>query len=309
VLFGRGGRSNRHHGNTLYRHRILGYQPAYKKLDIHGKRQMSEDIVAWVASRGGRFLQCDDTPEGNRRYFVAKDEVVRAKICQALREDHTREGRRLKESRLSGRTTNAGNQEEDSEPTHSIPHHSHQKPTTSFSAVTSTEGTSTPLFLESTTATSLSVSCHVPPITPKKRIRHKELKPTERTFVYEDEVLENDVLFGRGARSNWHPGNQTYRERILDLQPLYKTKDSKGRREMSKAVVEWVNNELKGRFLAVDRTPYGNCCYYIATDEQAREKVMQSLRDDHTGYYQKKARRKTLNEKEATNQQAPVEHS
>ena len=99
VLLGRGGATNLHHGNVIYRRRVLKDQPVYKTQDIHGKQQMSEDIAVWVKFRGGRFLARDDTPEGNGRYYEVMPETARLKVSQALREDHTPEGRELKKSR------------------------------------------------------------------------------------------------------------------------------------------------------------------------------------------------------------------
>ena len=42
-------------------------------------------------------------------------------------------------------------------------------------------------------------------------------------------------------------------------------------------VVDWVKNKQNGHFLAID-----DGRYYIATDKQARKKVGQYFRDDHT---------------------------
>jgi hypothetical protein len=99
VLLGRGGLTNGHHGNLMYRRYILRHQPAYKRLEKHEKLQMSKDVVLWVKMRGGRFLARDDSAEG-RPYYEATDATARLKVSQALREDHTPEGRELKRSRL-----------------------------------------------------------------------------------------------------------------------------------------------------------------------------------------------------------------
>ena len=117
---------------------------------------------------------------------------------------------------------------------------------------------------------------------PKKRRQNKEAK---RTYV--QEVTENDVLFGRGSGTNSHPGNVAYRIHLLDEQPVYKTRDASGKREMIDVAVLWVKNVQKGRFLSKEEGRY-----YIASHEQVREKVSQYLREDHTpqGREQKKAR-------------------
>lgn len=98
VLLGRGGLSNRHPGNKAYRKHILDHQKEYKGLENSKKTQMSKDVVAWVKGRGGRFLKRDDDVPG-KPFYIATDVTARQKVSQALREDHTPEGREQKKSR------------------------------------------------------------------------------------------------------------------------------------------------------------------------------------------------------------------
>jgi hypothetical protein len=99
VLLGRGGMSNHHPGNKTYRKHILTHQQEYKNLEnTSAKTKMSKEMVEWVKARGGRFLKRDDGVEGNP-FYVATDTTARQKVSQALREDHTPEGRKLKRSR------------------------------------------------------------------------------------------------------------------------------------------------------------------------------------------------------------------
>ena len=112
---------------------------------------------------------------------------------------------------------------------------------------------------------------------PKKRVR-RNIEPTEKSYVDFGEVQDKDILFGRGGRTNHHPGNISFRERILEDQPAYKKcKNKTEKLEMIMEVVDWVKNEQNGHFLAID-----DGRYYLATDEQARKKVGQYFRDDHT---------------------------
>ena len=59
---------------------------------------MSKDVIAWVNDRGGRFLSQDEETEG-KPFYIATYETARQKVSQALREDHTPEGRLMKKSR------------------------------------------------------------------------------------------------------------------------------------------------------------------------------------------------------------------
>ena len=98
VLLGRGGLSNRHPGNIVYRQHILEHQREYKLLKTDAKTEMSMEVVAWVKKRGGRFLKRDENAPG-QPYYIATDVTARQKVSQALREDHTPEGRQQKKSR------------------------------------------------------------------------------------------------------------------------------------------------------------------------------------------------------------------
>ena len=96
VLLGRGGCSNHHAGNATYRKKILELQPKYKLLSRQEKTKFSQSVVEWVQSRGGRFLKRDNR---GGPWYVTTDHEARGKISQALREDHSPEGREAKKKR------------------------------------------------------------------------------------------------------------------------------------------------------------------------------------------------------------------
>lgn len=100
VLLGRGGYSHHHPGNRSYRKLILENQKIYKRLENNEKTALSRKIVDNVKESGGRFLKRDDdAPE--QMYYIVHDVTARLKVSQALREDHTPDGRRLKKERTS----------------------------------------------------------------------------------------------------------------------------------------------------------------------------------------------------------------
>lgn len=100
VLLGRGGYSHHHPGNRSYRKVILENQKKYKKLDNNEKTALSMKLVAQVKETGGRFLKRDQNVMGEM-YYIVPDMTARLKVSQALREDHTPDGRRLKKERTS----------------------------------------------------------------------------------------------------------------------------------------------------------------------------------------------------------------
>lgn len=100
VLLGRGGYSHHHPGNIWYRKLVLQHQKIYKKLDNNEKTAMSMKVVAQVQESGGRFLKRDETAWG-QKYYIVPHATARLKVSQALREDHTPDGRRQKKERTS----------------------------------------------------------------------------------------------------------------------------------------------------------------------------------------------------------------
>jgi hypothetical protein len=84
ILCGRGGKSNHHPGNKMYRH-VVGYM---KKRYHHcpgkaEKTDLSRQIVDYCTAYGARFLKHET--ETGQYYILSKDEA-RRKTSQALRE-------------------------------------------------------------------------------------------------------------------------------------------------------------------------------------------------------------------------------
>jgi len=96
VLMGRGGKSNNHKGNKRYRAEIERLQEDYKKTDDKDeKTSISEQLVTYVKSYGGNFLEKDENG-----WYIIDDVVARRKVSQALREDKDPEKRRAKRQRF-----------------------------------------------------------------------------------------------------------------------------------------------------------------------------------------------------------------
>lgn len=113
-----------------------------------------------------------------------------------------------------------------------------------------------------------------PPKKKKKRKRapRKKIIPQNKQYL---EFTENDVLMGRGGKSNHHPGNMRYRQEIERLQESYKKTDDKDEKtKISEQLVAHVQS-YGGNFLEKD--DHG---WYIINDVVARRKVSQALRED-----------------------------
>ena len=84
VLLGRGGMTNHHKGNKLYRERIEDFKPYYQRLSSKDEKQeFSIMVVNFVHSYGGRFLEKDVYSDG---WVEVEKNKSRKKVGQALRE-------------------------------------------------------------------------------------------------------------------------------------------------------------------------------------------------------------------------------
>ena len=85
VLLGRGGMTNHHVGNRLYREKIEEFKPYYQKLSGKDEKQeFSKKVVNFVHSYSGRFLEKDAYSGG---WVEVEKNKARKKVGQALREE------------------------------------------------------------------------------------------------------------------------------------------------------------------------------------------------------------------------------
>ena len=84
VLCGRGGATNNHDGNRMYRTLVQDHQETYLKAVKKNKKGIAKAIVAIVRSRGGGFLKRAD--DGRQGWVDVGDKKAWEKTSQALRE-------------------------------------------------------------------------------------------------------------------------------------------------------------------------------------------------------------------------------
>lgn len=115
-----------------------------------------------------------------------------------------------------------------------------------------------------------------PRICKKKRVRKPRQKVVPEVKAYVT-PMQNDVLLGRGGRSNHHPGNKRYREEVKNLRGWYLSigdnKDEKT--ALSQLLVDYVHG-YNGRFLEKDKNGW-----YVVPNIVARRKASQALREDN----------------------------
>lgn len=110
---------------------------------------------------------------------------------------------------------------------------------------------------------------------PRKKSRRNR-EPDVKQFV---EPLDNDVLLGRGGRSNHHSGNIAYRNEVGNLREWYRSSEKNAKTDLSQLLVDWVHKEQRGRFLKLDASTQQ---WYIVTNIVARRKASQALREHMT---------------------------
>jgi hypothetical protein len=113
------------------------------------------------------------------------------------------------------------------------------------------------------------------------------------SFIPHHEISENDVLLGRGGRTNHHVGNKYYLECKAQLQEQYLRADKDEKTSLSQQLVQMIHDR-NGRFLKLadpellekahrDAATYGDCLlWYEVSLAVARRKASQTLRELNT---------------------------
>ena len=107
----------------------------------------------------------------------------------------------------------------------------------------------------------------------RKRRPRPKVVPNSKEYV---EPKTNDVLLGRGGRSNHHPGNKRYREEVKNLREWYGSigDNKEEKTKLSQTLVDRIQ-ENDGRFLEKDSEGW-----YVVPNVVARRKASQALRED-----------------------------
>ena len=111
----------------------------------------------------------------------------------------------------------------------------------------------------------------------RKRPPRRPKEPLTKEYV---EPRENDVLLGRGGRSNHHVGNKYYRAKTEEMRDEYRAAKKEDKTEISQRLVDWVLNEQKANFLNLDTST--DKWYIIHDNTQRRRKASQALREHMT---------------------------
>ena len=83
VLLGRGGATNNHSGNQMFRLLVAEHQQEYLRAKKHDKVIIARRVVSIIQNNGGRFLQSGDSKD---HWVQVADKKAQEKTSQALRE-------------------------------------------------------------------------------------------------------------------------------------------------------------------------------------------------------------------------------
>jgi len=97
--------------------------------------------------------------------------------------------------------------------------------------------------------------------------------PSGRVYIHQ--LQDQDVLCGRGGKSNHHPGNKRYRQVVSDMKRHYREQTSKtSKTDLSRRIVDYVCG-YGGRFVRQEGEKY-----YVLSKHDARKKTSQALREN-----------------------------
>jgi len=97
-------------------------------------------------------------------------------------------------------------------------------------------------------------------------------------YLTSDSIRGQDVLFGRGKKSNNHVGNKFFRELVLNMAKHYKDCSRVQKTAIASSIVDAIHENGGGRFLSPVSSPDGNL-WVEMTGLALRKKTSQALRD------------------------------
>ncbi|KAI2498689.1 hypothetical protein MHU86_15811 [Fragilaria crotonensis] len=111
----------------------------------------------------------------------------------------------------------------------------------------------------------------------KDPVPQRAPSPNYDRFVGEEDIRDDDILGGRGGRTNNHEGNKRFRKIVADMKGTYRETGVKtDKTALSRGIVEYVHTK-GGRFLI--ETTNDQVDWRVMTKEESRKKTSQALRE------------------------------
>ncbi len=320
VLFGRGGLTNHHIGNLRYRDIISIHRQDYIQAHKTEKPNVARRIVKAIRTglNPGRFLRKGE----DGKWHQVSDKQAAWKASQALREKTRWSSMRQDKNGPESLAEAVATVDSSSDQNVVVGHHdvettgttTPEKPKKrgaadegvgvdnnaelpSMKKVKSVEGGSVLLpppqqFVATSESASMDISqIEVPPVVSVFDARKAISPPNMHAELTDFFPRCEDVLFGRGGRTNHHPGNVRLREIVNNYRETYNQAKKIDKPQVSKSIVSALRNaNPPSRFL---RHNEGTGRWEDVGDKRAAEKVSQTLRekdqDEKAEYIARKA--------------------
>lgn len=271
MLLGRGGLTNRHQGNIRYRDIISIHRQDYVRAPKTEKPDVARRIVAAIRSGTcpGRFLRKDE----DGKWRAVSDQEAAWKASQALRE---------KSRWISMKQCTKQQQTSPS--------------AAGMTAVSKTtkkcqalgEGFGAAVNMPERKKIKVEAPLHFEPtLKPKQQpanistdLQHIDI-PLDVNLGYTTQFKDEDVLFGRGGRTNNHPGNKRLRQIVNKYRDTYCRAKKLDKPKLSKLIVKALRSAIPpSRFLRMNEETK---LWEDVGDKRAAEKVSQRLREKERG--------------------------
>ena len=280
VLFGRGGLTNRHIGNLRYRDIIALHRADYVRASKVEKPNVARRIVKAIRTgkNPGRFLRKGD----DGKWQEVSDKEASWKASQALREktrwssmkqqkaameiaEGSQKANEYAEKMVEKATKTVEKTAKKRKAKEDKPYSPQKK-----AAVAMMEE---PTLLDAPTETSQITIPDMSPTRNRVPVSDPAFAVTAGAITPRDE----DVLFGRGGKTNHHPGNKRLREIVTSYKSIYRQAKKVDKPKVAKLIVGALRAASPpSRFLRVNDTTNQ---WEDVGDRRASEKVSQSLRE------------------------------
>mmetsp|Transcript_41461 Transcript_41461/g.70995 ORF Transcript_41461/g.70995 Transcript_41461/m.70995 type:complete len:499 (+) Transcript_41461:65-1561(+) len=296
VLFGRGGLTNRHIGNLRYRDIISIHREDYVRAQKTEKPNVARRIVKAIRTgkNPGRFLRKGE----NGKWVEVNDREATWKASQALREKSRWSCMRqdskqaaspsgaqvTADSMMPKQLTEIGHAKAAEDPKKRAAPEAREVP--KVKKAKAQVFSELPMHLHqaiSIEAVPTEIShIAVPQIMSSGNTKHHVganymLPATMNTNANDIFPKDEDVLFGRGGRTNHHPGNKRLRQIVNKYREIYNQAKKVDKPKVSKLIVSALRNaNPPSRFLRMNEE---TTQWEDVGDKRAAEKVSQTLRE------------------------------
>lgn len=270
VLFGRGGLTNRHIGNLRYRDVIALHRADYVRASKVEKPSVARRIVKAIRTgrNPGRFLRRGD----DGKWHEVSDKEAAWKASQALREktrwSSMKQQKAAQEIAEGSSKANELVEKVIEKATKSVNEKTNKK--RKFKEEEAAPSSQKRSALSAPTDTS---QISIPDLSVARFCCLRGSKAALGSIIPRDE----DVLFGRGGKTNHHPGNIRLRQIVLAYRSIYRQAKKVDKPKVAKLIVGALRAATPpSRFLRLNDT---NNQWEDVGDRRAAEKVSQTLRE------------------------------